>query len=127
MKKAEVNMVVSNSVLALDLYNRIFELEYYEKTNLKLGNNEAFFSINGLHFHMYDENLEYGLVAPFVNEESSCWFNITVDNIEDIFNKANKYHCKITMPITYIETHKVYNGMFKDHFGYSWLIHQASK
>ncbi|ONI38880.1 hypothetical protein AN396_01545 [Candidatus Epulonipiscium fishelsonii] len=124
MKKAEINMVATNSIEALGLYKRIFELENVIKTSQKVGYNEVFFSIYGLRFHIMDENAQFNLISPAKGGVLSCWFDITVESIKETFEKAMENGCEVIFPVTFVDTHNVYNGMFKDKFGYVWLIHQ---
>ena len=62
MVGVEIDMIVSDSVKALELYEKIFaEIERIEVTSLPEGENEAVFSLYGVRFHMLDENEEFGL------------------------------------------------------------------
>ncbi len=53
---AEINMVVEDSLRALELYEQIFEIERVEVSNFPKGQNEVVFNLYGLRFHMLDEN-----------------------------------------------------------------------
>lgn len=125
MVGAEINMVVSDSLQALALYESIFEVERLEVTNYERGLNEAIFTIYGMRFHLLDENLSYSLVAPKAGEVKSVWFNILVPNIEETYEKALAAGCSEIQPITEVEDFGVSNAIFSDPFGYTWLIHQV--
>lgn len=120
MVGAEINMVVSDSLQALALYESIFEVERLEVTNYERGLNEAIFTIYGMRFHLLDENLSYSLVAPKAGEVQSVWFNILVPNIQETYEKALAAGCSEIQPITEVEDFGVSNAIFSDPFGYTW-------
>lgn len=126
MKKAEINMVATNSKEALELYKQIFELENVTETNIEIGQNEVTFSLYGMNFHILDENKDFSLIAPSKMQETSSWFDITVENINETFEKAINLGCEVIMPVAFLDTHNLYHGMFKDAFGYVWLLHQVA-
>ncbi len=100
MVGVEINMVVKDSVEALELYEKIFEVERIEVTNFDRGLNEAVFTIYGTRFHLLDENPEYQLVAPMEGDAKSMWVNMVVPDIKLTFNKAIEAGCSEIQPIT---------------------------
>ena len=56
MRDIEIDFVVKDSLAALKCYERIFDVERIEVTDLKTGENEVVFSIHGTKFHLLDEN-----------------------------------------------------------------------
>ena len=64
MTGVEIDMVVTASLKALELYEKIFEVKRIEVTDYPKGTNEAVFTIYDTRFHMLDENPEYQLIAP---------------------------------------------------------------
>ena len=64
MTRAEIDIVIEDSLKALELYEKIFEVEKIEASNFPKGQNEAVFTIYGMRIHMLDENPEFQLVAP---------------------------------------------------------------
>lgn len=63
MKAIEVNMVVPDSLRALELYEKIFEgIERIEVTDLEGGQNEVVFNLYGMRIHLLDENPEFQLL-----------------------------------------------------------------
>ena len=60
----EIDMVVKDSIQALEFYEKIFEIERVEVTNFDRGENEAIFSLYGARFHLLDENQDFQLIAP---------------------------------------------------------------
>jgi len=63
MVGVEVNMVVSDSLKALEVYENIFDIERVEVSNFPQGENEVIFTLYGVRFHMLDENPEFMLKA----------------------------------------------------------------
>ncbi|AKL96526.1 hypothetical protein CACET_c30820 [Clostridium aceticum] len=123
----EIDMVVSDSLKALKLYENIFDIEPIEVTSFPEGENEVIFSLYGVHFHMLDENPEFQMKAPTMDDPKSIWFNIMVPDIEETFSKAIKAGCKVIQAITEIPDYGVANAIFLDSFGYMWMVHQVYK
>ncbi|NLO97239.1 MAG: VOC family protein [Peptococcaceae bacterium] len=127
MVGVEIDMIVEDSLKALELYEKIFEIERVEVTNFPKGENEVIFTLYGVRFHMLDENPEFGLKAPSRDEPKSIWFNILVPNIKETFSKAIKAGCTELQPVTEIPDYGVSNAIFSDSFGYIWMLHQVHK
>jgi len=123
----EVNMVVSNCLEALALYESVFEVDRHEVTNYEQGLNEAVFSIYGVRFHLLDENPSYSLIAPKAGEVRSIWMNVLVPDIQETYKKALAAGCSEIQPITEIKEFGVSNAIFADPFGYTWLLHQIHR
>jgi PhnB protein len=125
MNKTEVNMVVTDSLGALELYERIFDnIERVEATSLGRGLNEAVIMLNGMRIHIIDENEAYFMFAPKDGNRVSMWINVTVPDIKKTFAKALEAGCAEIFPVTRIESHGIINAMFSDKFGYLWLVHE---
>ena len=60
MTGVEIDMVVEDSLSALELYEKIFDVERVEVTTFPKGQNEAVFTLYGVRFHMLDENPDFG-------------------------------------------------------------------
>jgi len=88
MVGVEIDMVVTDSLQALELYEKIFEIERVEVSNLPKGENEAVFTLYGVRFHLLDENPQFGLVAPDQEKPKTIWFNILVPDFKETFAKA---------------------------------------
>lgn len=127
MKAVEIDFVVSDSLAALDLYERIFEIERIEVTALSKGQNEAIFSLYGARFHMLDENPDFQLIAPRPGDSKPVWFNIAVTDIRETYKKAMTEGCTEIQAITEIPEMGVANAMFSDPFGYIWMLHEIKK
>lgn len=127
MVGVEINMVVKDSVEALELYEKFFEVERIEVTNFDRGLNEAVFTIYGTRFHLLDENPEYQLVAPMEGDAKSMWVNMVVPDIKLTFNKAIEAGCSEIQPITEMKDFGVSNAIISDKFGYIWLLHQVHR
>lgn len=123
----EVNFVVSDCLAALSLYERIFEVQRFDVTNLPKGQNEAVFTIYGTRFHMLDENKEFQLVPPAQNVPRSVWFNIVVPDLRTIHYNAVGAGCAEIQPITDLPNYGVTNSVLGDPFGYLWMLHQVHR
>ncbi|OJF93751.1 MerR family transcriptional regulator [Alkalibacterium sp. 20] len=123
----ELDMVVPDSLAALELYEQIFELERLEVTEFDRGQNEVIFKLYDLKIHMLDENTEIGLKAPSDNSYLPMWLNVTVPNIAETFSQALDAGCTAIQPITEIPDFGVSNALFVDPYGYQWLLHQVHK
>ncbi len=123
----EIDMVVLDSLKALDLYERIFDTQRVEVTNFKKGGNEAVFTMYGTRFHLLDENQEYQLIAPKPENPKPMWINIVVPDIRKTYKNAMDSGCTEVQPITEMPEMGVINAMFTDSFGYLWMLHQIEK
>lgn len=124
MTGVEIDMIVSDSIKALELYEQIFDVKRIENTNLEKGLNEAVFTIYDTRFHFLDENPDYGMVAAKPEDPKSFWLNVTVPEISETFAKAMAAGCSVIAPIAEIETHGVKTAMFSDSFGIIWQLHE---
>lgn len=127
MTGAEIDIVIEDSLKALELYEKIFEVEKIEASNFPKGQNEAVFTIYGMRIHMLDENPEFQLVAPKPGDPTPVWFNIAVPNIEETYGKAMAEGCTAFQDITEIPEYGVVNAIFIDPFGYMWMLHEIRK
>lgn len=127
MTGVEIDFIVTDSLAALDLYERIFEVERIEVTSFPKGQNEAVFSIYGARFHMLDETAEFGLVAPQPDASRSFWFNVLVPDIKQVYDVALGAGCTEIQPVTEMESYGASNAIFKDSFGYVWMLHQIHR
>jgi PhnB protein len=127
MVGVEIDFVVSDSLAALALYEKIFEIERLEVTSFPKGENEVVFSLFGVRFHMLDENLHFKLIAPKPGDSKSIWFNIMVPDIADTFSKAINAGCTEIQPVTEMPDYGVSNAIFSDPFGYLWMLHQVHR
>ncbi len=123
----EIDMVVMDSKKALELYEKVFDAECVEATDLERGLNEAVFMIYDTRFHILDENPEYELEAPKEGEGKPIWFNITVPDVKETYDKALENGFKEIQPITEMKEMGVSNAACEDPFGYVWIIHQVHR
>ena len=124
MTGVEIDMVVTDSLKALELYEKIFEVKRIEVTNYPKGTNEAVFTIYDTRFHMLDENPEYQLIAPKPGQPQSVWYNVLVPDIQAVYDKAMAAGCAEIQPVTEMPEMGAANAMFADAFGYVWMLHQ---
>jgi len=123
----EINMVVTESLKALELYEKIFDLERIEVSDLPKGENEVVFTLYGVRFHMLDENPSFGLRAPKPEQPNTIWFNVMVPDINKTFVKAVDAGSTVLQAVTEIPEYCVSNAIFIDAFGYVWMLHQIHK
>jgi PhnB protein len=124
MVGVEIDMVVSDSLEALRLYEKVFDAERIEVTAFARGTNEAVFSMYGTRFHLLDENPDYMLVAPQPGDPKPMWCNILVPDIRQTFAKALEAGCTEIQPVTELPDFGAINAIFLDPFGYIWMLHQ---
>ncbi|SDI59802.1 MerR family transcriptional regulator [Natribacillus halophilus] len=125
MVGVEINMIATDSLRALELYEKIFEIERVEVTDFPKGENEVIFTLYGVRFHMLDENPEFGLKAPSVDDPKTISFNVMVTDIKETFSKAISLGCIEMQGVTDLPDYGVSNAIFIDPFGYVWLLHQV--
>jgi PhnB protein len=127
MVGVEIDMVITDSLKALELYKSVFDIQQVEVTDFPTGENEVIFTLYGVRFHMLDENPKFGLKAPTPDEPKSIWFNILVPDIKETFAKAIGAGCTELQPVTELPEYGVSNAILSDPFGYHWLLHQVHK
>lgn len=127
MVGVEINMVVKDSLAAYELYRRIFDIELVEKSDFPVGSNEVVFTLYGVRFHMLDENPDYHLFAPKADQSQSIWYNVLVEDINETFSKALGSGCQVIQEVTTMEAMGVSNAVFRDPFGFVWLLHQIHR
>ncbi|MDF2935607.1 MAG: hypothetical protein K0Q90_980 [Paenibacillaceae bacterium] len=127
MLGVEIDLVVPDSLEALNWLESVYELERIEVSDFVKGQNEVVFTIYGTRFHLLDENHQYHLFAPKADSPKSIWFNVTVPDIKETYQKAMTAGGKEIQPVTEMPEMGIANAMFEDPFGYVWMLHQISK
>ncbi len=127
MVGVEIDLVVTDSLEALEFYEKIFEIERVEVTDFPTGQNEVVFTLYGVRFHMLDENPEFQLRAPSPGDPKPIWFNILVPDIKATFAKAMEAGCTTVQELTEMPDYGVSNAVFSDAFGHLWMLHQIHK
>lgn len=127
MTGVEIDLVVSDSRKALELYEKVFGAQRVEVTDLARGLNEAVFNLYGARFHLLDENADYGLKAPEKGQPSPIWVNIMVEDIQATFDRALENGCAAVQPVNRMEEYGVSNAIFMDPFNHQWLLHEMHK
>ncbi|MDA8351726.1 MAG: VOC family protein [Firmicutes bacterium] len=127
MVGVEIDMVVKDSLKALELYENIFDIERVEVSNLPRGENEVVFILYDVRFHLLDENPEFHLIAPNPDDPKTSWVNVAVPDIKETYAKAMDLGCTEVQPVTEISDFGVSNAIFMDPFGYIWMLHQVHK
>lgn len=123
----ELDFIVSDSLAALALYEKIFEVERIEVSDLPQGENEVVFSIYDTHFHMLDENPDFQLFAPKPDHPVTMWVNVTVPDIQATYSNAMKAGCTEVQEVVELPNYGVSNASFVDPFGYHWMLHQIHR
>lgn len=127
MSNIELNFVVTDSRKAATEYEHILGAKILEGTDLELGLNEVILNLSGMQIHLLDANSQYQLFSPSSDSQTTMWVNITVDNIQNVWNKALETGWQEIMPLTYMEKMGISNACIKDNFGYVWMLHQIHK
>ncbi|WP_085994335.1 VOC family protein [Oceanobacillus senegalensis] len=127
MVGVELDMVVKDSLKALELYENIFDIKRVEVSNLPRGENEVVFTLYDVRFHMLDENPEFHLVAPSPEDPKTSWVNVSVPDIKETYQKAMDAGCTEVQAVTDLMDYGVSNAIFMDPFGYVWMLHQVHK
>ncbi|MGO4889538.1 VOC family protein [Anaerobacillus sp. MEB173] len=127
MVGVEIDMVVNDSLKALELYENIFDIKRVEVSNFPRGENEVVFTLYDVRFHMLDENPEFHLIAPKPDDPKTSWVNVRVPDIKETYAKAMDLGCTEVQPVTEISDYGVSNAIFMDPFGYIWMLHQVHK
>ncbi|SFE34854.1 VOC family protein [Alteribacillus iranensis] len=127
MVGVEIDMVVKDSVKALELYERIFDIERIEVSDVSRGESEVIFTLYDVRFHLLDENPAFHLIAPTPDDPKTSWVNVMVPDIKDTFRKAMDAGATEIQPVTELPDYGVSNAIFLDPFGYMWMLHQIHK
>lgn len=127
MMGVEIDMVVSDSIKALEWYEKIFTIQRIEVTKFPRGQNEAIFNLHGTRFHLLDENPEFHLIAPKKDTPKSLWINVTVPDIEDTYSKVMTAGCLSVQEVMEVPEHGVKLAIFTDPFGHLWMLHQEHR
>ena len=128
MTGVEIDFVVTDSLAALRLYERIFTaVERVEVTSFPKGQNEAVFTLYGVRFHMLDENPDFELIAPKPEAPQSIWFNVMVPDIRATYQNAMDAGCVQVQPVTVMADYGVSNAIFADPFSHTWMLHQVHR
>jgi uncharacterized glyoxalase superfamily protein PhnB len=127
MTGVEIDFCVRDVLKAFELYEKVFGAEAVEKTAFDRGMNECVFTIFGSRFHMLDESPENGLNAPKEGGSSSIWFNILVESIKPVYDKALELGFVVIMPLQNLSDYGVQNAMVQDPFGMVWMLHQIDR
>ncbi|WP_017185643.1 VOC family protein [Alkalibacillus haloalkaliphilus] len=127
MVGVEIDLVVKDSLKALELYEKVFDVKRVEVSNLPRGENEAVFKLYEVLFHLLDENPDFYLIAPKPDDPKTSWVNVTVPDINETYSKAMEMECTEIQPVTELPDHGVSNAIFMDPFGYVWMLHQVHK
>jgi uncharacterized glyoxalase superfamily protein PhnB len=128
MASVEIDFVVPDVLEAFKTYSKVFGAEAVEKSSLEKGLNEVVFTVFGTRFHMLDENPDAFLVAPKEGQGGFLWFNLVVDDIKEVFEKASVAGFSTILEIQEVRMSSLPSGsktaMQKDPWGYIWQLHQ---
>ena len=82
-------MIVSDSLKALELYEKVFDIERIEVTNFPKCENEVVFSLYGVRFHMLDENPKFGLKAPNLGDHKPFGLTFLFQTLRKPFQRRS--------------------------------------
>lgn len=125
MHISEVNFVVKNALTSLDFYQKVFEVEEVEVGDFILGQNEVAIRVDNLYFRILDENPDFQMFAPTEESSVHSWFNIIVSDIEYSYAQAVAEGAKEIQAVKELPEMGIKNAVFKDPFGYVWLLHEV--
>lgn len=123
----EIDFVVSDSIKALETYEKIFDIQRVEVSNYERGLNEVIFTMYGTRFHMLDENPEYQLVGPHPGNPQPMWINVLVPDIERTYETAISLGGTEIQGVTKMDALGISNALFSCPFGYVWMLHQVHR
>jgi PhnB protein len=127
MTDVEIDFCVHDVLKVFELYEKVFGAEAVEKTAFDRRMNECIFTIFGSRFHIWDESPKNGLNTPKERRSSSIWFNILVEAIKPVYDKALELGFTVIMPLQNMPDHGVQNAMVQDPFGIVWMFHQIDR
>lgn len=127
VKGVEIDMVVTDSLKAFAWYRNVFEAECVEITDFPTGSNEAIFTIANVRFHLLDENPDFQLVAPRLEDPKPMWINFVVDDIDATWTKVTQLGGRPIQEPAHIEAFGVSNAIFVCPYGYVWMLHQIHR
>jgi PhnB protein len=125
MANVEIDLVLPDALEAFEIYSKVFGAKAVEKTSLDKGQNEVVFTVFGTRFHILDENPDACLTAPKEGQGGFIWFNLTVDNIKETFDRAETAGFATVLPIQEVMCRKLKTSMQKDPWGYIWQLHEV--
>ncbi|MGO4937957.1 VOC family protein [Fundicoccus sp. Sow4_H7] len=115
---------MSDAIKAMIFYHDVFDGivgDVYDFPNRK-GENEANIKVGHVNLRFIDENKNYECFHPKKNEVDSIWLQITVDNVEEVLEKAHPQCSIVTQEIAEFMGTK--HAIILDPFGYTWTINQ---
>lgn len=127
LQAVEFDFIVDNIKQTKEVYQAIFGIEIIEETDFPVGSNELVFNLAGTRFHLLDANPDYNLQAPDSEEEFPFWFNVSITDINDIWEKAMAADCHALVEPTESETSGSITAMFRDPDGYTWMLNDFAE
>lgn len=121
-----IDCVVKDAIKAYQTYATVFETRLIESSkNLpNLSFNEAIFEIEDMQLHLFDANPQMGWQVPDSNAAQFMWFNIVVNDANELFERAINAGFEMVVPLMKDEELGIWNSVVKDPFNYSWVIEQ---
>lgn len=125
LKAVEFDFIVNNVKKTKAVYEQLFPLEIIEETHFPVGNNELVFNLFGSRFHLLDANADYGLAAPEADESFPFWFNVQVNNVDEIWSQVLANNGRVLQEPTTREGDTL--AMFQDPDGYIWRLQSLTE
>ncbi|MCL2168519.1 MAG: VOC family protein [Defluviitaleaceae bacterium] len=120
----EFCMVVTNSIAALELYEKIFEVDRVAVNDLGMGSSGVIFNIYNARFQLMDQNIENKFVSPKQSDSLSKWINVAVPDIQKTYDAAIAAGCEEIYPVAQTDDPKVKTATFGDEYGHMWMLHE---
>ena len=127
LQAVEFDFIVDNIKQTKEVYQAIFGIKIIEETDFPVGSNELVFNLAGTRFHLLDANPDYNLQAPDPEEEFPFWFNVSITDINDIWEKAMAADCHALVEPTESEISGSITAMFRDPDGYTWMLNDFAE
>src|SRR5699024_12470546 len=123
MLGVDIDIVVKDSLKALELYEKIFEIERMEVTNFPRGQNEVIFNLYGVRFHLLDENQDFHLIALTEEDPKTIWVNVIVPSIKDTDIRKIGVEIEEVQQVSEQADYELANAIVMDAIGHIWMLY----
>lgn len=125
MKKGiELDIVVSNALMAAKTFSQVFDVKILEIQSTVEKDDTVLVDMEGMKIHFLSKNEAVGFKVPTVTPES-LWVNVVVDDIHKIRDAAVSAGFELTIPITQEPYEGLEYMLLKDTDNYQWMVYQA--
>ncbi|MCL2168861.1 MAG: VOC family protein [Defluviitaleaceae bacterium] len=121
----ELSLVVHDSVIALELYKQIFEVDNAQVTEFEGEAPEAVFHIYNGRYRLVKQKAKYRWYPPIQGANRPMWVNVSVLDIQKTFDAALAAGCDSVRPVTEIPGIGLKIATFEDPIGHMWMLQEA--